>query len=231
MPRPRDAPAGRSRHRPTPPVVAGEEWTLRTTLSRTGRWITDAAVLAAVVSVAASAALLGWEPALRFAVIMALLLYVRRGDVPPPFAAAFGTLVLVATWASVRHWYREVEHFDLVVHLLAPGALAGAACFVAVAWRWLPPFPPARSRARAGAPILWTTVLGTTAAVVWELYEWVVELWASRTVIVGYTDTIADLAAGMLSSLAAGVLVTRWVRHRRPTSDALPASVPTSASR
>lgn len=182
-----------------------------------GRLASGAAVAAGLASAALAAVLLGPEAALRFGVITVIILAARRAQVPAPFTTAFAVLLLLATWASVLHWYRGVPHFDLLVHLLSPGSAAAVGCFVLAARGWLPRAADG-SRSRGAAPLLWTVLLGTTIAVVWELYEWVVQQVAPQGMIVGYTDTVLDLAAGMLSSAVAGAFVVRWTRRQSGAS-------------
>jgi hypothetical protein len=176
-----------------------------------GRWIFALAVLASVVSAGVAAANTDWEAALRFTGVAVIMLYLRSASVPAPFAGAFAVFLFLATWASARHWYRELDHIDLVVHYLTPGSLAAAAYFVLVEHRWLDAADAARAAAlRNAAPVLWVTMLGTTVAVLWEFYEWGMEQLTPATMLVGYSDTIGDLLAGFLGSVTAGVLVLRW---------------------
>ncbi|SDQ63324.1 hypothetical protein [Quadrisphaera sp. DSM 44207] len=184
--------------------------------SRTaGRWIFDLAVLVAVASAVWLAVTGDWDGALRFALMVGFMLAARAADVPAPFAGAFAVLLILATWASVQHWYREIAWFDVLVHFLTPGSLAAVAYFVLVRFRLLPPARGASPALRSSAPAVWVVLVGTTAAVLWEYYEWIVEQIAPAGMLVGYTDTVVDLFAGMLGSAVAGGLVTAWGRRRR----------------
>lgn len=183
---------------------------------RTARWIFDLAVVAALISSVVMITMGRWEPAIRFGVVALIMLIARFGDVPPSFGGAFAVLLLFATWASVEHWYRQINNFDLLVHFLTPGSLAAVAYFVLARLHLLPPVGKSSGTLSAGAPVVWVTVVGVTAAVLWEFYEWVVEQIAPAGMRVGYTDTIGDLIAGMAGSIVAGLLVTWWGAHRRP---------------
>lgn len=155
-----------------------------------------------------------WDGAFRFAVVMALLLFARSAQVPPAFLGAFSVLLLFATWAGVAHWYRQVTVLDAVVHFFTPGSLAAVAYFVVAGAALLPDVRDPKARdLRPWAPAFWVTLLGTTAAVVWEFYEWVMEQWTPSQIHVGYTDTVVDLFAGMSGSLVAGAIVLRWQIH------------------
>lgn len=188
-------------------------------MSRLGRWVFDVAVLVAVASGAWLAVQGDWDAVVRFAVIAGFMLAARGADVPPTFAAAFAVLVLFATWAAVQHWYRQITHFDVLVHFLTPGSLAAVTFFVLVSARLLPPARSSSPHLRAWAPVVWVTLAGVTMAVVWEFYEWVVEQVRPAGMVVGYTDTVVDLLAGMLGSVTAGVLVLWWARRSRASRD------------
>lgn len=183
---------------------------------RAGRWIFDAAVVAAVISAVVMITMGRWEPAIRFGIVAVIMLVARFGDVPPSFAGAFAALLLLATWASVEHWYRQINNFDLLVHFLTPGSLAAVAYFVLAHAHLMPAVGRSAGQLMTGAPVLWVAVVGVTAAVLWEFYEWVMEQVAPAGMRVGYTDTIGDLLAGLAGSIVAGCLVTWWGVRRRP---------------
>ncbi|MGQ1838884.1 hypothetical protein ACT4S2_10540 [Kocuria turfanensis] len=184
------------------------------TRNRTGSWVFGVAVAAAVSSAVGLGLMQRWDGMLRFAAVTVVLLLTRRAKVPTGFVAAFAVLVLLAMWGSVQHWYAQIPHFDTVVHVLTPGGLAAVAYFLLVDARLLPDARETRAPVRGWAPVLWVGLVGTTAAVLWEYYEWVVEQISPAGMLVGYTDTVVDLFAGMCGSLVAGILVLRWARHR-----------------
>ncbi|NIK55901.1 hypothetical protein [Kribbella shirazensis] len=64
---------------------------------------------------------------------------------------------------------------------------------------------------------------GTTAAVVWEVGEYVAFVRSSPELQTAYTDTLGDLAFGTLGALLAGLIVARaTVPNRRPGDSGLP---------
>ncbi|WP_147017365.1 hypothetical protein [Kocuria turfanensis] len=183
------------------------------TSGRAGAWVFGAAVAAAVASAVGLGLIQHWDGMLRFAAVTVVLLLTRRARVPTGFVAAFAVLVLLAMWGSVQHWYAQVPHFDTVVHVLTPGSLAAVSYFLLVDARLLPDARETGRPVRGWAPVVWVGVVGTTAAVLWEYYEWVVEQISPQGMLVGYTDTVVDLLAGMCGSLVAGLLVLRWARR------------------
>ena len=190
-----------------------------TTRTRVSSGIFLAAVAAAVLSAMAMGVTGRWEAVLRFVVVAGLMLLARRAKVPVGFAAAFAVLILLAMWGSVQHWYRAPGEVDSLVHFLTPGSLAAVCYFLLVQARLLPDARDPSVRTRSWAPIVWVGTTGTTAAVVWEYYEWAVEQLNPEGMIVGYTDTVIDIFAGMAGSLVAGALVVWWAQRSR-TADA-----------
>lgn len=182
---------------------------------RASRWIFDAALAAAVFSGIGKLLLGDWEGALRFLIIALTMVGARTSAVPLPFAAAFALLLLPATWASAENWYRQIDHFDLVVHLVTPGAVAAVFYFVLVSWRLLPPPRGHVPELRSAAVVLWVTLVGGTVALLWECYEWVIQRVTPQTIVVGYADSISDMLAGLLGSVLAGALVVSWANRTR----------------
>ncbi|MEU3899190.1 hypothetical protein [Streptomyces sp. NPDC045251] len=169
------------------------------------RKLTWLAVLVLAASAVAMAEMGAISAAARFCSGVVLLVFVARMRVPPVYEAAFSVSVTGAFWCDVGHWYHRVPHLDTVVHFLLTGT--GSVVAFCVLLRFA---GPTMSRATVSFP-RWTPAVlvgmaGTSAAVLWELYEWVVEQIAPGSMRVGYGDTITDLAVGVTGSLLAGAL-------------------------
>ncbi|HEY3560429.1 MAG TPA: hypothetical protein VGL05_23350 [Kribbella sp.] len=99
-------------------------------------------------------------------------------------------------------WWDDAMHFVLWTFLT---------------WGVLLAFAP-----RDLSPALTTFValgFGTTAAVVWEVGEYVAFVRSSPELQTAYTDTLGDLVLGTLGALLAGVIVGRFrARHSPSTS-------------
>ena len=197
-------------HTSSPPATPGG----RGLLSAAGKVLLLLALMGAAASLTTMILGSNWDGAIRFAVVIALLLFARWAYVPPSFLGVFAVLLLFATWAGVAHWYRQLSLLDVVVHFFTPGSLAAVAYFIVARAALLPDIRDmSLGNLRPWAPAAWVTSLGSTAAVVWEIYEWVMEQWTPAQIHVGYTDTVIDLSAGMLGSLGAGAVALRWRRH------------------
>ena len=150
------------------------------------RGIFDFSLAVAVTSSIGKFLVGDWEGALRFLIIALSMVRARTSAVPVPFAAAFAVLLLPATWASAQNWYRQIDHFDVVVHLFTPGAVAA---------------------------VFYFTLVSGTVALLWECYEWVIQQVTPKTIVVGYSDSISDMLAGLVGSVLAGALVVAWARR------------------
>ena len=175
----------------------------------------DVVRVLALLSAAVVAPSQPFEAVLRFLLIFGVLLGTRVAAVPRPFDTAFGVLLLVSAWSSALGWYFEHPWIDVPIHFALPGATAAIAYVVAARADVVPALPDADLRAR-GAVALATLMLGVNVAVVWELYEWLAATYLPSRILVGYDDTIGDLAMGLLGSVVAGVILAWWETNGRP---------------
>lgn len=183
------------------------------TIRALGNWLFFLAVGALSVSGVVLAVDQQWGAAARLFGMAIILLWGRRARVPVIFLGVCAASVLVATWAAVWRWYPAVPHLDTVVHAVTPGSLAAVGYFLLADARLLPDVRDLEGSSRSWAPVLWVGMVGTTTAVLWEYYEWVLEQFRPQGMIVGYTDTVADLLAGMSGSVVAGLLTVWWARR------------------
>jgi hypothetical protein len=143
-------------------------------------------------------------------VATALFLLVLGGTLLPRAIGASTALdvvycstLLLAAWAAQLDWYVAVAPLDLVMHALATGLIAVVAVRVLQVWG-----PVAVDRSGAELALLVVGV-GALSAVLWELGEWAGNAFLDRRIQVGYGDTMGDLAAGLVGSAVAAVLVGR----------------------
>jgi hypothetical protein len=172
-------------------------------------WAADG--VRAVGTVGVVVAGLGWGPVAFWVSALSLLgVYASRFlGLRPAFDIALGLTLIIASWSSVLQLYTSVAGWDLVVHFAATGLLA-AALFV-IAQR-LAVVPAEVSTAQG---VVFTTAFGMSAAVVWEMAEWVGHNFIDPTIFVAYDDTIGDLVAGTAGSFLAGMAIRHLGAHRR----------------
>lgn len=152
--------------------------------------------------------------AIGFGVVFGVLVAARVLEVPPLFDAAFCLALLVAVWAAEQKWYTSIVWMDEVVHLVATGATAAATYLMLARLEMLPDAAEQLRAARSFSLVLLVTILGLGLAAVWEFLEWISQQIAPKDTVVGYTDTVADLALGGVGAMTAGVLLLIWVRQR-----------------
>ncbi|AMW14580.1 hypothetical protein A4E84_36970 [Streptomyces qaidamensis] len=143
--------------------------------------------------------------ALRFLLAIVLLLAVIALRVPHAYEAAFSLVVVGAMWCDVGEIYRRVAELDALVHFLLT-ATGSVVAFFALLRIGGPPLWDAAAEARWWVIVVLVGMAGTVGAVLWEMYEWVVERIAPGSMRVGYTDTLADVAVGMVGALLAGLV-------------------------
>ncbi|WP_144795656.1 hypothetical protein [Microbacterium paludicola] len=114
-------------------------------------------------------------------------------------------IVLVAAWSNVFDIYRTVVGWDVIVHFVATGVLAGVA-YLLLARLGILPLPGTPHHGTAVGIII-TTALGLALSALWEMIEWLGFTFISDNIFVEYDDTIGDMAAGGAGALVAGVLV------------------------
>lgn len=138
-----------------------------------------------------------------FLLVLGGTLVPRAIGAPAGLDVAYCVTLLFAAWAAQLEWYAAVGWLDLAVHAVATGLIAVMA-FVALV-RWGVVTDPGS----APGLIVLVTGLGAVAAVLWEVGEWAGHTFLDPDIFVGYTDTIGDLAAGVVGSLVAAVVLAR----------------------
>lgn len=180
-----------------------------------GQVLADAVRVLGLLSVAAAMVLLGPVETALFLLVLLGLLVARALDVIPGFDAAHGLVLLLAAWSSVADLYARISWWDLLIHCAATGALAAMAYFLLVQFGAVPgvrrPHRPSRSLPLV-VPIL-VLSLGLGLSVLWEMAEWWGNAFVDESINVGYSDTMADLAAGGLGALVAGICLGAAVRR------------------
>ncbi|SDR79692.1 Glycosyl transferase family 2 [Paraoerskovia marina] len=190
---------------------------MRSTTTAGGWWqhlvLGDAVRLLALISVVVAAVRWDGIAVALFALVLGAVMVPRAVGAGTAFDVAWCTSLLFAGWAAQLEWYRAVPWLDLAVHLVCTGLVA------AMAYRLLARADGPRSR--VGALVV-TTALGALAAVLWELGEGAGHLLLDDEIGVGYTDTLGDLAVGVLGSMVAGVVLAVRAPGARaePTADA-----------
>lgn len=145
--------------------------------------------------------------------------------VPAALDAAYGASLLAAAWCAVLELYQAVPWLDVVAHVVVTGLVAAVAHLVlarttgavldpaAVDPTGAPDPHAVRGRATRVGAVVVTLALGLALSALWEVGEYVGHTYVDDAIFVTYADTVGDLVAGGLGSLAAGLwLVARGRR-------------------
>ncbi|AZZ47838.1 hypothetical protein C5C31_03300 [Rathayibacter rathayi] len=178
-----------------------------------GEWTADG--IRAVGAASIVAASIGWT--LIDVAVLALaaigLALPRFLGIRPALDAAFGVALLVASWSSVLGLYEAWPQWDLVVHCVLNGLIAAVAYIVAARAGVVPTV--SGERGPLAPAVVLCACFGTTAGVLWEWGEWAGHRFIDSSIVVGYEDTLGDLAAGALGSVLAGALMRFWSAKSR----------------
>lgn len=113
--------------------------------------------------------------------------------------------VLIAAGSNVFDLYRTVTGWDLVIHFACTGVLAATGYLLLARAQVVPEQSGPGYRKRTA--IVVCALFGLAASAVWEMIEWAGRTFVTAEIFVTYQDTIADMAAGGVGALAAGVVV------------------------
>ncbi|MET1037737.1 MAG: hypothetical protein ABW075_05645 [Aeromicrobium sp.] len=102
--------------------------------------------------------------------------------------------------------YDSVESFDNLIHFVNTGLLTAAIILLTM-----------HRSTSLGAVIERSLAFGVSAALVWEIAEYVAFLRWSPERLGAYADTLSDMSLGALGSVLAGLVVHRMWRNGRLT--------------
>lgn len=171
--------------------------------------IADLARLAVFAGVIVAPALYPPGSSLQLAFAFAVLVGARHVALPEPLDLALCAALGLAVWASVAGWYGRYILLEPAVHLITTSLVAAMLYLVLAQIQLLPqPGGLIADHPRIAVALI-TTMLGLSAGVFWECFEWFVH-WLPRTTLsVGFTDTIGDLAMDSMGGLLTGLVLAR----------------------
>lgn len=146
-----------------------------------------------------------------FAFVLFGLTLQRVTGLPGGLQAPTGLVLLLGAWAATLDWYVAVGWLDLAVHAAGNGLLAVVVVLLMVRSGMLT--EPSGSPAQQAGVAVVTLGVGVVLGLLWELGEWAGHTYLDDSIQVGYEDTLGDLAAGAVGSLAAGWVLARRTRR------------------
>ncbi|MDO5662964.1 MAG: hypothetical protein Q4G40_09730 [Brachybacterium sp.] len=124
-----------------------------------------------------------------------------RARLPIRWEIATSVTCLIAAISSYLFLYERIPWWDKPVHFALTGLLAVLGAWVLERWVL------GRTRLRARTIV----IAGVLLAVVWEVMEWWGHHYVDPRVYIPLYDTVTDILAGVLGTIAAAWL---WRRHR-----------------
>lgn len=191
-----------------------------------GEVVADGVRMLVLVSIVVAAIRLTLLDALSLTLLIPAVAWPRALGVRPSFDIAYCTALLVASWSSLLDLYSAVGWLDLVVHFATNGLIAAMIYVFAVSRRAVP--DPLTGEASLATVTLLTVAFGLAAGTLWEFAEWLGHNFISEGIVVGYDDSIGDLAVGGLGSVLAG-LAMRFLAARPQPLRARTAAARSSA--
>ncbi|WP_353987089.1 hypothetical protein [Ruicaihuangia caeni] len=168
-------------------------------------------------------AAIGWGPKDAVSIGGAALatLIPRMLGVRPAVDIAATVVITVAAWSAVLDIYHTMKWWDLPMHFSLNGLLAVCALLLLIRLDLIAN-PLEMPRPVATGTVI-ATAVGMALGVMWEFCEWFVKVYIDPETLVGYEDTLGDLAAGGLGSLAAGLAI-KFILRGFPADSDLTAS-------
>ncbi|WP_026818297.1 hypothetical protein [Arthrobacter castelli] len=179
-----------------------------------GAWVICADICRIVTLLCAGLALVFWGPdkVIAFLAVTGILLIPRVMRMPGPFDAALALTMLVSTLTGAIGWYEHVMWWDKVAHFVTTGSAAAMLSLMVAAWGLVDRlFESDRPLYRTRVTVQ-TASLGMSVALIWEIMEWIYKDINTDDPPATYLDTMADLLAGALGSVAAAGALLLWVR-------------------
>lgn len=180
--------------------------------ARPGRLVVHAVGLVAVAGLIAVALFFDGAAVAVFALVLGGLTALRVLQLPAALQATTGLAIQGAAWASALRGYEQIWWLDIVAHLVVNGLLAAAAGLMLYRAGLT---PGAAGRRGRWALAITTTGAGAVLAIVWEIAEWFGYAFVDPTIDVAPADTTGDLAAALIGSALAGLVLARRVRPRQ----------------
>lgn len=127
-------------------------------------------------------------------------------------AITWGLLVvalLMSAASSLFEWYDVFEWYDEVLHAYMSFALALLLALYA--------YDTILTGRRRHEILLVLAVasLGLAAGTIWELWEWLYDLYTENNSILGKTDTMIDLSLDLAGGIVAGIVSLPMLRSRK----------------
>ncbi|HEV2772701.1 MAG TPA: hypothetical protein VGV57_07740 [Thermoleophilaceae bacterium] len=161
--------------------------------------------------------------ALRLALSFALVVVARFLDLPRPFDLGLNLGIAISVWGGPLGLFHEIGWYDEFLHAFFSFFSAPLFYILGVRLNVLPDLDDdVPQRHRYVGILIVSSSLGFSFGALFEIWEWVANNWFGANNMIGYGDTIADLAEDALASLAGGAMLLGWAEYGWGTSRRVP---------
>ncbi len=147
----------------------------------------------------------------------------RFVNVPRPFDLGFVVSLAISVWGGPLGLFEELPWYDELLHGVFSFFGAPLLYILLIRLEVVPDLESEEpQRHRYAGILLGTFALGFSIGSLFEIWEWLANNWLGATNIIGYQDTIADLAEDAVASLGGGGLLLLWAEYGWGTVRRLP---------
>jgi hypothetical protein len=165
-----------------------------------------------IVGAVAFAAAADWRGALLLGGAGVLAWLVRLAWLPRVYDLCLVLALSLQAWGEAAHLYDSIAWFDNVVHFSLP-FFGGPTLYIVLARLDVVPDPKDETNLHHYVGIaIATFALGVTLGALWEIAEWGSDSTLGSNLQISNGDTIGDLIADSLGSLAGAALLVCWAR-------------------
>ncbi|HWC27862.1 MAG TPA: hypothetical protein VG474_14830 [Solirubrobacteraceae bacterium] len=143
----------------------------------------------------------------------AILVAARFANLPRLYDLALIVALAFTQGGEALNLYDALAWYDRVVHFLVP-LLSSQVFYLCLARIELMPDPRQRTLPNHEAGMFVAVfALGLAAGALWEIFEWTSDGLFGSNLSEGNADTVGDLIADALGSLAGGALMVLWAKR------------------
>jgi hypothetical protein len=143
----------------------------------------------------------------------AVLVAARLANLPRVYDLALIVALIFTQWGEALNVYDALDWYDRVVHVVVP-MLSSQVLYLCLARIEVMPDPRGRTLPRHEAGMFVAVfALGLAVGALWEIFEYTSDAAFGSQLSEGNADTVGDLVADAVGSLAGGALMVLWAER------------------
>jgi hypothetical protein len=162
-----------------------------------------------------------YEYAVRLGATFVLLAIAQQLKMPRLFDFLFILGMALQAWGNAGRLFEDIDWWDNLVHFVIPAVSVPVLYVTQVRLGLLPEMAEARKPRQRLGMVVFAVTTGLSIGALYEVYEYVANMWLGADIAIGYADTIFDLALDTAGAFAGGLFlmlwsVERWGSRRQP---------------